>query len=50
LESVSAIAAFKGMRARRKKSAESVENFSLTPEENSLAVMTQTIQKEAALI
>jgi len=50
LENVSVMAAFKGMRARRKKPAESVEDFAQTLEKNGLPATAQKIREAAALI
>jgi predicted nucleic acid-binding protein len=50
LENVPVMAAFKGMRARRKKPTESVEDFALTLEKNGLPATAQKIREAAALI
>jgi hypothetical protein len=44
------MAAFKGMRARRKKPTENVEDFARTLERNGLPVTAQKIREAAALI
>lgn len=50
LENVPVMAAFKGMRARRKKPTESVEDFALTLEKNGLPATAEKIREAAALI
>ncbi len=50
LENVPVMAAFKGMRARRKKPTENVEDFARTLERNGLPVTAQKIREAAALI
>lgn len=50
LENVPVMAAFKGMRARRQKPAESVEDFARTLEKNGLPATAQKIREAAALI
>jgi len=50
LENVPVMAAFKGMRARRKKPTESVEDFALTLEKYGLPATAQKIREAAALI
>ncbi len=50
LDNVTVMAAFKGMRARRKKPAESVEDFAQTLEKNGLPATAQKIREVAALI
>jgi hypothetical protein len=47
---VPVMAAFKGMRARRKKPTENVEDFARTLERNGLPVTAQKIREAAALI
>jgi predicted nucleic acid-binding protein len=50
LENVPVMVAFKGMRARRKKPTENVEDFARTLERNGLPVTAQKIREAAALI
>lgn len=50
LENVPVMAAFKGMRARRKKPTETVEDFAQTLEKNGLPATAQKIREAAALI
>lgn len=50
LENVPVMAAFKGMRARRKKPTESVEDFAQTLEKNGLPATAEKIREAAALI
>lgn len=50
LEYIPVMVAFKGMRARRKKPSESVEDFAQTLEKNGLPATAQKIREAAALI
>ena len=50
LDNVPVMAAFKGMRARRKKPTETVEDFAQTLERNGLPATAQKIREAAALI
>lgn len=50
LDNVPVMAAFKGMRARRKKPTETVEDFARTLERNGLPATAQKIREAAALI
>ena len=50
LENVPVMAAFKGLRARRKKPTENVEDFARTLERNGLSVTAQKIREAAVLI
>jgi hypothetical protein len=50
LENICVMAAFKSMRARRKKPTESVEDFARTLERNGLPATAQKIREAAALI
>jgi hypothetical protein len=50
LDNVTVMTAFKGMRARRQKPAESAEDFAATLERNGLPATAQKIRQAASLI